>query len=342
MASNAESTDKPCFPKPMKLTGVLERFRYIDSTPAIGREFPDLNIVDDLLNAQNVDELVRDLAITISQRGVVVFRAQHNLTDQLQKQLIQRLGELTGKPTESKLHIHPVLNDTSEFGAGDRQVSVISSAHRRKLAVDGAPKGDPTWRFEHVPPDYASLRLTQLPENGGDTLWASGYEIYERLSKPYRAFLEGLTATFMADGALFQHDSIFEGPRGNPLNIGKEFTAVHPVIRTNPVTGWKSVYAVGPLPKYINELNSKESQGVLKFLRETITDNHDLQCRFKWFSENDIAIWDNRSTFHTPTYDYDNLGPRAGHRAVGIAEVPYFDPNSLARSDEVKTQVSNK
>ncbi|RKU44000.1 hypothetical protein DL546_006916 [Coniochaeta pulveracea] len=337
-----EQTPETPYPKPLELSGVLEKFDYVETTPVIGREFPSLNLVTDVLNASNADELIRDLGITIAQRGVVVFRAQHDLTDELQKQLIQRLGQLTGKPAESDLHIHPILNDTSEFGVPDKQVSTISSAHRKKLAVYGAAKHtNPTptfsWhsdiQFENVPPDFSSLRLTQIPETGGDTLWASGYEIYDRFSKPYQKFLEGLTATFIADGSLFHNDSIFEGPRGNPKNVGKTFTAIHPVVRTNPVTGWKSLYAAGPLPKYINEVTPKESQELLRLFREAITENHDLQCRFKWRNVNDFAIWDNRSTFHTPTYDYDHLGERSGHRAVSIAEVPYLDPNSQSRSE---------
>lgn len=52
------------YPKPLKLSGVLEGFAYEDVTPLIGREFPKVNIVDDLLNASNADELLRDVAIT--------------------------------------------------------------------------------------------------------------------------------------------------------------------------------------------------------------------------------------------------------------------------------------
>lgn len=52
------------YPKPLKLTGALDKFTYDDTTPTIGREFPSINIVDDLLNAENADELIRDLAIT--------------------------------------------------------------------------------------------------------------------------------------------------------------------------------------------------------------------------------------------------------------------------------------
>ena len=73
------------------------------------------------------------------------------------------------------------------------------------------------------------------------------------------------------------------------MNVGKELTAVHPVVRTNPVTGWKSIFALGPFPKFINELNADESEELLKKFLATITENHDLQVRFKWRSENDIG-----------------------------------------------------
>jgi hypothetical protein len=45
------------------------------------------------------------------------------------------------------------------------------------------------------------------------------------------------------------------------------------------------------------------------------------------------AIWDNRSVFHSATFDYEGLGERFGHRAVGIGEAPYLDPNSKSRTE---------
>jgi hypothetical protein len=50
--------------EPLVLSGILDKFEYEDTTPDLGREFTNVNIVDDLLNAQNTDELIRDLAIT--------------------------------------------------------------------------------------------------------------------------------------------------------------------------------------------------------------------------------------------------------------------------------------
>ena len=45
------------------------------------------------------------------------------------------------------------------------------------------------------------------------------------------------------------------------------------------------------------------------------------------------AIWDNRSVYHSAIFDFAGLGARTGHRAVGIGEMPYFDPNSKTRRE---------
>lgn len=81
------------------------------------------------------------------------------------------------------------------------------------------------------------LKIHELPLTGGDTLWASGYEIYDRLSPAMQKFLEGLTAThdasFFLDEARRLGNPLREGQRGSPLNVGAGLKAEHPVIRTN-------------------------------------------------------------------------------------------------------------
>jgi alpha-ketoglutarate-dependent taurine dioxygenase len=237
----------------------------------------------------------------VSQRGVVYFRSQTNLTNELQKRLILRLGELTTRPSANTVHIHPVLNDTSEFGVGDHEISTISSLQRKKLFsanVKNVRKYDAAqWhsdiQFEPCPADYTSLRLVQLPSNGGDTLWASGYDLYDRLSKPFQNLLDSLTATFVGQGFLDAEregrTKIYTDPRGAPENVGGELTAVHPVVRTNPVTGWKSVFAVGTFPKRINEVTGDESDELLAKLKGMVAGDHGLQVRFKWKGEHDIG-----------------------------------------------------
>jgi alpha-ketoglutarate-dependent taurine dioxygenase len=114
----------------------------------------------------------------VSQRGVVFFRAQDNLTNDLQKELILRLGKLTGRPQTSGLHIHPILNSDRELGGSDPEISTISSVqhdkfYKRTEAEELSPKKQTTaqWHsdiaFEPVPADYTSLRLVKLPKTGG-------------------------------------------------------------------------------------------------------------------------------------------------------------------------------
>ncbi|KAL3428587.1 hypothetical protein BDV09DRAFT_204254 [Aspergillus tetrazonus] len=272
--------------QPLQLSGALADIENFDVTPVIGREFHSASLAE-WLQAPNSDELLRDLAITISQRGVVFFRKQDDLTDDLQKELVDRLGRLTGKPSTSGLHIHPISN---------------------------SPR-----------------------EEGGDTLWASGYEVYDRISKPYQTFLDGLTATYAQPHfnqiASQNKFSVHPGPRGAPENVGEDLRAIHPVVRTNPVTGWKSIFAVGHHVEKVKDVGEDESRHLLAWFVCLVTENHDLQVRFRWQNPNDVAIWDNRSVYHAATFDYQHLGRRTGHRAVGLCERPYFDPKSKSRRE---------
>lgn len=100
---------------------------------------------------------------------------------------------------------------------------------------------------------------------------------------------------------------LYSKPRGAPENVGTELTAVHPVIRTNPVTGWKSVFGVGHHVQRINGLTEQESKDALDWFVRLIVENHDLQVRHRWQNPNDVAIWDNRSVLHTGAYSENAL-----------------------------------
>lgn len=132
---------------------------------------------------------------------------------------------------------------------------------------------------------------------------------------------------------------MYSGERGAPENVGETLEAIHPVIRTNPVTGWRSVYAVGHHCQRINGLTEEESKYFLNWFTQLIVENHDLQVRLKWQNPNDVAIWDNRSVYHAATPDYvfeEGLGERKGNRAVSLGERPYFDPQSTSRREALK------
>lgn len=191
------STAQIEYQKPLALTGILDEYESFDLTPTIGREFPKANLVE-WIKSEKADELLRDLAITgkafhsvrptstcgtnvvvsVSQRGVVVFRSQNDLSNDLQKELILKLGRLTGTPKTSGLHIHPVRNSERTLGGNDAEISTISSVQTKtiytKIKEDRATvkkANGEGWHsdvaYEPVPASYTSLRLTELPSTGG-------------------------------------------------------------------------------------------------------------------------------------------------------------------------------
>lgn len=113
------------------------------------------------------------------------FRAQDDLTNDLQKKLILRLGELAGRPKTSTLHIHPLLNTAPGLGGDDPEISTIDSKANARYFRDRTSQQEPVssrqinlkkqnnsqWHsdisFEPVPADFTSLRLIELPETGG-------------------------------------------------------------------------------------------------------------------------------------------------------------------------------
>ncbi|KAL2819299.1 hypothetical protein BDW59DRAFT_165163 [Aspergillus cavernicola] len=328
---------RPRISRPLEYTGSLDTYQCQDLTPVIGREYQGLQVAEILHSAER-DQLIQDLAVTISTRGVVFLRDQ-NVTPQQMRDFAERLTQLAGCPESSGLHVHPLTEEGSELGD---QISVISSEKQKKggglthQLNDVSRLASAGWHtdisFERVPSDYAMLKIHTLPQTGGDTLWASGYEIYDRLSPEMASFLEGLTATH--DASFFHEEArrlgnpLRRSLRGSPLNHGEDLKAVHPVIRTNPVTGWKSVYVNKGFTKRINGVTKDESDVLLQYLFNLLTQNHDAQIRFKW-RKNDMAIWDNRSTWHCATYDY--AGTRTGDRVCSLGEAPYLDIQSQSR-----------
>ena len=141
--------------------------------------------------------------------------------------------------------------------------------------------------------NYFKLRYCNSTDYLADTLWASGYELYDRLSEPYQKFFENLTATYAQPGfeesAKANGFELYSKPRGAPENVGSKLEAVHPVIRTNPVTGWKSVFGVGHHVARINGLTEAESKQALNWFLLIITENQDLQVRHRWQNPNDLA-----------------------------------------------------
>lgn len=150
--------------------------------------------------------------------------------------------------------------------------------------------------YEIQPPSYTALKLLNGPPlgGGGDTLWSSQYAVYDLLSPGMQKYLEGLealhSAQIQADGSI----SLGRPVRRDPV-ISK-----HPLIRTNPVTGWKSVFFNPGFVTAIVGIPMTESSAIISYLNELISTTQEIHVRYQW-QKNDVALWDNRVCVSTTT-----------------------------------------
>lgn len=191
-----------------------------------------------------------------------------------------------------------------------------------------APGGAGRWHSDLVhekhPAGYTHLHNDTVPPTGGDTLWASGYAAYEKLSPGFRQIIDGKQAVFRSAHTYLDRDHPEQGP--------KHVERVHPIVRTHPATGWKSLFVNRAMCHRIVGLDKAESDAILNYLFDVYEQNVDIQVRWKW-TANTSAIWDNRITNHIASWDYAGKHPRHGTRVTSLCEKPYFDRNSPTRRE---------
>ncbi|KXS22424.1 taurine catabolism dioxygenase [Gonapodya prolifera JEL478] len=310
---------------PKAYSGSLDKYASFKVTPNIGLEFSNLPL------ASLTDQQIEDLSILISQHNVVVIRGAH-----LTPQQLLDIGRKIATP-KGTLHIHPI---TAEIPGRSELDELTVVSNEIVYGGENAPASD-GWHsdisFEPNPSSYAALQIVQGPDAGGDTQFSSGYAAYDRLSKPLQRFLETLNGE--NDGNAFHEvankSNIKIREKRGAANVGTDLRSVHPLVRTNPVTGWKSLYVSKAFTKRIVELPKSESDLLLNFLFNHIAQGFDFSTRVKW-NPGDIAFWDNRSTYHAATKDFDESILRRGIRVVPLGERPYLDPASVSKSEAVK------
>jgi taurine dioxygenase len=156
--------------------------------------------------------------------------------------------------------------------------------------------------FVARPPLGSILRAVVIPPSGGDTLFSDQQAAFEGLSPVLQDFLSTLTAVH--DGqAQFKGilDRVGEG-KWEGEKILKLDPVEHPVVRTHPETGARSLFVNPGFTSHIVGLDRAESDAMLSFLYE-----HSVQpqftVRYHWH-EGDIGFWDNRTTQHSVVGDF--------------------------------------
>jgi alpha-ketoglutarate-dependent taurine dioxygenase len=141
---------------------------------------------------------------------------------------------------------------------------------------------------ERQPAGVTHLHNDTVPTLGGDTLWASGYAAYEKLSPGFRKIIDGRTAIYRSAHPYLD--------RGNPSAGPKYVEREHPIVRVHPATGWKALSVNRAMTDRIVGLDRAESDLILGYLYDVYERSVDIQVRFKW-TPRTSALWDNRRVF---------------------------------------------
>ena len=156
--------------------------------------------------------------------------------------------------------------------------------------------------FDVAPPSISILQAIEVPDTGGDTMFASMYAAYEELSAPLRTAVESLQA--LHDGLPGFTYQLAETPSAQARlqRLREEAkTAVHPVVRRHPATGKKALYVNRLFTQRIMGLSDLESRNLLNLLCEH-AEQSSFQVRWRW-SEGDVVMWDNRCVMHYAAND---------------------------------------
>ena len=161
--------------------------------------------------------------------------------------------------------------------------------------------------FLEEPPMGASLYALEIPPYGGDTLFVNMYLAYETLSDGLKNLLSGLRGVNESGApANYSTPGAMGGKQGEPM------AASHPVVRTHPVTGRKSLFASPGFTRRFEGMTEEESRPLLDFLCAHAL-RPEFSCRFRW-SPGAVAVWDNRVSLHRAVPDF--FGEVDKHRRV--------------------------
>jgi taurine dioxygenase len=243
-------------------------------------------------------------------RLVLFFRGQ-TLTPEQQMDFTRRFGKLAKTPFVKPMDGYPYI------------VRVLKEAEERGISTFGnAWHSDFT--SEPAPPLGSVLYALEVPDHGGDTMFANMYLAYDALSPGMKRMLDGMRAI---------HVGKPYGTKYGPPKTMKTSTSIaiernrpeadrevaHPVVRTHPATGRKALFVNPIYTLRFADMTEEESRPLLEYLYEHAV-RPEFTCRLRW-TKGALALWDNRCTLHYAVNDYDGRR-RLMHRTMIEGDVP--------------------
>ncbi len=206
------------------------------------------------------------------------------------------LATLFGEPD-----VHPIANGMEAY---PEIIRVLKPAGEQ--AFFGTDWHTDNSFFER-PSSVTILYGEQVPPVGGDTVYASMERAWQMLSPALQRFLEPLTAIHSAREAYDPKttgDAKYKGETAITYRMSDAIYAEveHPVVRTHPVTGRKSLYVNPMFTDRIVGFSKPESDGLLRMLYD-VSLRPEVTCRVRW-ENGTVTIWDNRWLQHYAIDDY--------------------------------------
>ncbi|MEQ9682171.1 MAG: TauD/TfdA family dioxygenase [Rhodospirillales bacterium] len=249
---------------------------------AIGAEVLDVDL------AAMDDALFEQIHAAWMDHCVLLFRNQVNMTDDALVAFSRRVGTLDQAPPNE---------NGKRFVSGYPEILVISNVVENGVALGSLGAGESVWHTDmnyiDEPPTASLLWGMEVPETGGDTGFLNMYKALLDLPADLRARIKG---------RMIKHDSSTNSA-GYLREGAEEVTdvtvcpgAVHPIIRTHPVTGRKALYLGRRRNAYVVGLPLDESEELLDALWA-----HTAQEKYYWHHKwqvGDVVMWDNRCAMH--------------------------------------------
>jgi taurine dioxygenase len=256
------------------------------------------------------DDTFAAIHAALLEHSVLFFRDQ-TITPAQQVAFAKRFGAIHYHPYIEGMPGHPEIvqvikteTDTYNFGGG---------WHTDQM-------------FSECPASLTMLYAREIPEVGGDTMYASMYAAYDTLSERMRELIGHLRTVNMGDtpnhrsgmsrAERYQHASGIQLRKDAPKGPAE---VVHPLVRTHPETGRKALY-IGGHSHLFEGMTADESAPLIKFLK-THAVRPEFTYRFRW-QPGSLAIWDNRCAQHNALNDYQGKR-RVMHRVTIAGDRPF-------------------
>jgi len=228
----------------------------------------------------------------LADRGVLVFREQANLMPAQHVAFSRNFGPL-------EIHVQHAFHHKQH-----PEILIVSN-----VVEDGKPIGlTDAGRYWHSDLSYVAepslgslLHARELPDEGGDTLFANMAAAYGALPSGLKARIDGLEAehSYEARNKIQQAKYGDLRPGLSEEQRAKVRPVIHPVVRVHPDSGRSALFVNEGFTTRIMGLAEEESVALLRELFDFSVQERFIY-RHNWVA-NDLIFWDNRQTMHLAT-----------------------------------------